>query len=658
MSDMWGDWSRALLRSDAKVLAEVMAFLEKRWRNGRTPQPRGRDGRWIKHTSHISVGVGRGSGSGRGTGFATKMRPGDNIHRGPIRLGWSTPPGTANPTVIADNPKVQGSTYTIQRRDTEGRGPVFTAVNSSNGRTTDLGAFTSLGDAQRAASTHANTHQEPPAAAPKLAFASDGSDRSVATGPDGTKYTVTRTYNNKYILNSRKSGESYGERVGRFSSEAEAQKAAQDRAEAIAAGRTPEKYLEFNSSQYGGWYAQSATGNNTYTVKRDANGKYVLKLKEGRGRPRQVGKFDTLEQAQAAAHEQHNGRGAVAGAVPVAELPVLPAAEDGKPMTWQKDPSGAYIGSGGYSVVKEGSKWNIYHNDGTRLKKVGSAGTLKAAKAQSERNREFAKSGKAGLQDLATMSAADRRAAMQKILGGTFGNKGYTLDFTSTTGSGFSANIVDRDGKPIGSITRQWYRSRHGLEVHHDWMAFNDYALMSNRAYESPYSGTGFATDVNARLYEWYRDSGVDAVTVHAALTVGGYTWARQGFDFDRTNSANRYAWRTMSDRITTLQQSARGEDRERLAELQRRLDAGDPPAAYDIASFKARDPETIKILQQQADAAAENLRETLRRQAAAAPTAERREQLNKMADKVKPRFRDLGRHIMEGTSWHGIRKP
>jgi hypothetical protein len=45
--------------------------------------------------------------------------------------------------------------------------------------------------------------------------------------------------------------------------------------------------------------------------------------------------------------------------------------------------------------------------------------------------------------------------------------------------------------------------------------------------------GTGFATEFNARAEDYYVSHGVDAITLHAALGNGGYTWAKAGYAFD-----------------------------------------------------------------------------------------------------------------------------
>jgi len=47
--------------------------------------------------------------------------------------------------------------------------------------------------------------------------------------------------------------------------------------------------------------------------------------------------------------------------------------------------------------------------------------------------------------------------------------------------------------------------------------------------------GTGFARGLNDHAFARYSAAGVDQVEVHASLTMGGYAWARQGFELATT---------------------------------------------------------------------------------------------------------------------------
>ncbi len=49
---------------------------------------------------------------------------------------------------------------------------------------------------------------------------------------------------------------------------------------------------------------------------------------------------------------------------------------------------------------------------------------------------------------------------------------------------------------------------------------------------EKDLRGGGFATDLHEHLEGWFADSGVSHIEVHAAMDVGGYAWARAGYDW------------------------------------------------------------------------------------------------------------------------------
>lgn len=133
-----------LLTDTPELLVSVQALLEKRWRNGRSPQPRGKDGKWIKHSTHIHVGLGSGSGTGRGTGVQgdKELRLGDRIPkapRGPLTFKRGT-----------DGIHRAGE-YQIEKR---GSGYTLTALDSGNTNS----ASTLKGAKELAQKWHDNKH--------------------------------------------------------------------------------------------------------------------------------------------------------------------------------------------------------------------------------------------------------------------------------------------------------------------------------------------------------------------------------------------------------------------------------------------------------------------------------------------------------------------
>lgn len=86
-------------------------------------------------------------------------------------------------------------------------------------------------------------------------------------------------------------------------------------------------------------------------------------------------------------------------------------------------------------------------------------------------------------------------------------------------GQNFKANLHAADGSYMGNIERTFYWDRG--EVHHDYFVL-----------ESEYQGGGTAAEVNARAADFYREHGIDRISVQADIDVGKYVWAQQGFDF------------------------------------------------------------------------------------------------------------------------------
>jgi hypothetical protein len=88
-----------------------------------------------------------------------------------------------------------------------------------------------------------------------------------------------------------------------------------------------------------------------------------------------------------------------------------------------------------------------------------------------------------------------------------------------------------KDGRHIGDATRDYNVAYHDdrtgertNHVHHSLYQISD-------------QGGGISSAFLKASKEFYRQLGIDRITVMAALTVGGYAWARGGFDFDSRNS-------------------------------------------------------------------------------------------------------------------------
>ncbi len=88
--------------------------------------------------------------------------------------------------------------------------------------------------------------------------------------------------------------------------------------------------------------------------------------------------------------------------------------------------------------------------------------------------------------------------------------------------------VLDASGKQIGQACRTVHPPSQA-RVNHNYLVLDE----GER-------GQGFATRFNAHAEDVYRANGIRMVTLHANIDVGGYAWARAGYDFrnNQTRSA------------------------------------------------------------------------------------------------------------------------
>ncbi len=91
--------------------------------------------------------------------------------------------------------------------------------------------------------------------------------------------------------------------------------------------------------------------------------------------------------------------------------------------------------------------------------------------------------------------------------------------------------VTDRAGNVVGKAIRTVKPGQS--TVHHDSLEL-----------QPGVQGQGFATRFNAAAEESYRAHGIEKITLKAGQNVGGYAWARAGYDFAdmnaRANVVNR----------------------------------------------------------------------------------------------------------------------
>ncbi|HME77914.1 MAG TPA: hypothetical protein VKI00_20380 [Mycobacterium sp.] len=146
--------------------------------------------------------------------------------------------------------------------------------------------------------------------------------------------------------------------------------------------------------------------------------------------------------------------------------------------------------------------------------------------------------------------------------------------------------ILSDSGDPMGKSVRSFYRDHDGYLV-----VQNDLLLLEPAA-----RGRGFATAFYDELERYYRRSGVDVITIHAALQDGGYSWAQYGFDWDPRRIAESFT--DIHRRIDDLLRSPKvtTADKQLLAEIRGRVDHLDPgqewPTPNELANLRGDDPE------------------------------------------------------------------
>jgi hypothetical protein len=98
-----------------------------------------------------------------------------------------------------------------------------------------------------------------------------------------------------------------------------------------------------------------------------------------------------------------------------------------------------------------------------------------------------------------------------------------------STNAGYShvvrvfGKIYDKDNKYVGAFQRNLVTWKSGDDsyVEHDSLYLND-----------DVQGGGFAQRFNAHAENAYRDAGFKQIRLYANVSVGGYAWATQGYDF------------------------------------------------------------------------------------------------------------------------------
>lgn len=128
--------------------------------------------------------------------------------------------------------------------------------------------------------------------------------------------------------------------------------------------------------------------------------------------------------------------------------------------------------------------------------------------------------------------------AVERVYNGEngMGRSGATVHFHTINSYAdmitFGGQIRDRDGNNIGDVRRSFHTDESGkfVELHNGFLALRE-----------SQQGQGIATDLYRRQENWAIAEGVEKITIDANIDVGGYAWARAGFDFANTRGAVQY---------------------------------------------------------------------------------------------------------------------
>ncbi|MFI6761338.1 toxin glutamine deamidase domain-containing protein [Micromonospora sp. NPDC050417] len=140
------------------------------------------------------------------------------------------------------------------------------------------------------------------------------------------------------------------------------------------------------------------------------------------------------------------------------------------------------------------------------------------------------------------------------------------------------AAVIDGEVGHVGRVVREFRRDHDGTLI----------AEHVSLRLSSTVHGRGFADEFNQAMREWYRYSGVDHISLRAASSVGGYAWARAGFDWQPDTGHHA---RTVMQRVGAEIRSAEAD-----ADAVTRWASGDTTVDIDVlrARYGATDPDAI----------------------------------------------------------------
>lgn len=181
------------------------------------------------------------------------------------------------------------------------------------------------------------------------------------------------------------------------------------------------------------------------------------------------------------------------------------------------------------------------------------------------------------------LSEAEIREGIADVIDGEYA--GFTVQVESVSSYPDQTiaygKIYHPDAGEVGRVTRMLNREDDGtLWAYHAFLSIRE-----------DVRAQGFSQAFNAHLEDWYRESGVDRIELNANIDVGGYAWARAGYDWADEESAMDILFRLKE----------RADEYERLADQLRTLvnTGGRPDLARQVASLDDQVAAARDILDQ-----------------------------------------------------------
>jgi hypothetical protein len=138
-----------------------------------------------------------------------------------------------------------------------------------------------------------------------------------------------------------------------------------------------------------------------------------------------------------------------------------------------------------------------------------------------------------------------------------------------------NASVYDEHGQQVGEVSRIWMSgSSSGVIVDHDYFRL-----------QADVQGGGFARRFNDHAENAYREMGADSIELLANVDVGGYAWAKQGYEFVNPSDPP-YIARRMAPYVEKMPDGpAKDSARATLARVTPRdVHAGTAPSPLDLA--------------------------------------------------------------------------